>query len=140
MVLGSEVNGRCSQNCSFLLSTLADYKVQSEMIGFRTHLNRIWRTRWSTLLAVAIQNSVSAFAVDDGTSILDAPGYKIPFAADICTECASIATLASDIRAERARDSSDDLNPSLVDFEKPYPGINRLNTSAIETSGEGGAG
>ena len=105
------------------------------MIGFRTHLSRIWRTRWSTLLAVAIQNSVSAFAVDDGTSILDAPGYKIPFAADICTECASIATLASDIRAERARDSSNNLNPSLADFENPYPGISRLNTSSLEASG-----
>ena len=81
------------------------------MIGFRSHLSRIWRIRWFTLLVVAIQNSVSAFAVDDGISILDAPGYKIPFAADICTECASMATLATDLREERARDSSNDLNP-----------------------------
>ena len=89
---------------------------------------------------MAIYNSVSAFAVDDGTTILDAPGYKIPFAADICTECASMATLATDMREERARDFSNELNsilesspsggPIETDCRNPYPGSGRLNTLA----------
>ena len=50
-----------------------------------------WSQRRSALLAIAMQNSANTFTVDDGTSVLDAHGFKVPFSVDVNIEIGSVS-------------------------------------------------
>ena len=52
-----------------LLTDLSFYRARSEPAALQSCIARMWRSRWTTMLSLVCQDSLSATLIDDGKAI-----------------------------------------------------------------------
>ena len=86
-VAAVEIGGRVCSEALELLEGLAAAKARTEPKALRRQAARMWKARWTTLLAVAVQDAVAATLVDDGSRFLDAADCPAPASSEVWLDC-----------------------------------------------------
>ena len=83
VTVACEVGGRLNSTGSNLLAEAAAAKARAEPAALRSAAARAWRTRWTTMISVCVQDATAATLVDDGASWLEAADGPVPLAVDV---------------------------------------------------------
>ena len=89
-VAAAEVGGRVCGEALELLEGLARAKARSEPKALRQQAARMWRVRWTTMLAVAVQDAVAATLVNDGARLLDAASSPAPPSSEVWVDAVAL--------------------------------------------------
>ena len=89
-----ETGGRLKGQGTQLLTEAAHTRARSEPSVLRRTAARNWRTRWTTLLWVAVQDSLAATLVNDGAGLLDAAQSRAPTSVEVWLSAAAGASAA----------------------------------------------
>ena len=79
----AEVGGRLSREAYELVDAAAALRASEEPRVLRRQAARAWRARWLTMLSVAVQETVAATMVTEGTRVLDAASGTAPTGVDV---------------------------------------------------------
>ena len=71
LVATTETGGRCNGAVVKLLDQAAAAKARSAPVPLQGAAARSWRSRWTTMLAIAAQDALTATLVDEGLGQLD---------------------------------------------------------------------
>ena len=78
VVAAVETGGRLCPEAVKLIDTAALARAQGDPPPLRRHIARSWRARWLAMLGIAVQDSLAATLVSDGSSLLDAAVGEAP--------------------------------------------------------------
>ena len=83
VVVASETGGRLNSSGSKLLLASAEARARTEPRVLRRAAARGWRSRWTAMPSVCVQDVLAATLVDEGTSLLDAADGQTPGSVDV---------------------------------------------------------
>ena len=78
VVAAVETGGRLCPEAVKLIDTAAFARAHTDPWPLRCHVARSWRARWLAMLGIAVQDSLAATLVSDGSSLLDAAVGEAP--------------------------------------------------------------
>ena len=83
VVAATEVGGRFNREALDFIDAAAAHRASQDPPPLRKQAARAWRSRWITMLATAVQDTVAAILVQEGTKLLDAAHGDAPSAVDV---------------------------------------------------------
>ena len=104
LTVASETGGRLNRDGCNLLVDAAAARARTEPAVLRKAAARGWRTRWTTMVSVCVQNALASTLVDDGTTLLDAADGPAPLAVDVWLNSRTEATSAAAARSTQQED------------------------------------
>ena len=140
-----ETGGRANLTARKLLDSAASAKVRSLPTVLQPTAARAWRSRWTTLLSVAVQRALALTLVDTGTLLLDAVDGVGPDAVEVWLSGAQHGGVGS-VVGESDPDVGSAAPPSLpqlpvqssgvVAAPAPYTGVGLLRPQ-VQRAGRG---
>ena len=83
-----------SKTAVALAEAAAGAKVRSDPPVLQRTAARAWRSRWLTMLSVAVQDALAATLVDEGLTMLDADDSKPPLSVEVWLDGRSAAAVS----------------------------------------------